>query len=62
VAVAAAAVVGAVLSIVLIGIPILLAAGLAGCVIGVWFVVRCIVGLVHVSRGDAYPRPEALLA
>lgn len=27
-----------------------------------WFAVRCILGLVHVSRGDAYPRPRAWLA
>ena len=27
-----------------------------------WFAVRCILGLVYVSRGDAYPRPRAWLA
>ena len=54
--------IGAVLSIVLIGIPILLLAGLLWCVLGVWFAVRCVVGLIHLSNGDAYPRPEALLA
>lgn len=54
--------VGAVLSFILIGIPILVLAGLLWCVLGIWFGVRCVVGLVHLSNGDAYPRPEALLA
>lgn len=54
--------VGVVLSFILIGIPILLLAGLLWCVLGIWFAVRCIVGLIHLSNGDAYPRPEALLA
>lgn len=61
VAVAAVALVGAVLSMILIGIPILLLAGLLGCAIGLWFAIRCIVGLVKVSRGDAYPRPTNLV-
>ena len=54
--------VGAVLSIVLIGIPILILAGLLWCVLGLWFAIRCIVGLIHLSNGEAYPRPEAVLA
>jgi uncharacterized membrane protein len=27
----------------------------------IWFGVRAIVGLVYVSRGEAYPRPYAVL-
>ncbi|MDP3748016.1 MAG: hypothetical protein Q8Q88_13320 [Phenylobacterium sp.] len=54
--------VGVVLSFILIGIPILLLAGLLWCVLGIWFAVRCIVGLIHLSNGDGHPRPEALLA
>lgn len=52
---------GIVLSFVLIGIPFVVLAGLAGCAIGVWFVIRCVVGLIHLSRGDAYPRPTNLV-
>jgi uncharacterized membrane protein len=54
--------VGALLSVILIGIPILVLAGAMGVVTTVWFAVRCIIGLVHVGRGDAYPRPYAVLA
>ncbi|WP_309644254.1 hypothetical protein [Phenylobacterium sp.] len=54
--------IGVVLSFILIGIPILLLAGLLWCVLGIWFAVRCVVGLIHLSNGDAYPRPDALLA
>jgi uncharacterized membrane protein len=28
----------------------------------IWYAVRCIVGLVYLSRGEAHPRPYALLA
>lgn len=61
IAVGAAAIVGAILSVVLIGIPILLLAGAAACAIYIWFIVRCVVGLIHLSRGDAYPRPTNLV-
>ena len=54
-------VIGAVLSIVLIGIPILMLGAALWCAIGIWFVIRCVVGLTHLSRGDAYPRPTNLV-
>jgi uncharacterized membrane protein len=54
--------IGAILAIVLIGFPIMAVAWLIWTGATVWFVVRCIVGLVHLSRGDAYPRPYAVLA
>lgn len=54
--------IGAVLSIILIGFPIMALAGLVWGAAAVWFGVRCIVGLVYLSRGEAYPRPYALLA
>jgi uncharacterized membrane protein len=54
--------VGALLSIILIGIPILMAGWAILALTSVWFGVRCIVGLVHLTRGDAYPRPYAVLA
>lgn len=53
--------VGALLSVILIGFPIMAAAGLVWGGAGIWYGLRCIVGLVHLSRGDAYPRPYALL-
>lgn len=49
---------GAPFSLILIGIPFLKLAFLIWGLIGVWFAVRCIVGLVYVSRGEAYPRPR----
>ena len=48
---------GALLSVILIGLPFL---WLAVCMLGlvwVWTLVRLIVGVVHLSRGDAVPRP-----
>jgi len=54
--------VGAILSVVLIGIPIMALAGLLSAIVAVWYGVRCIVGLVYLSRGDSYPRPYAVLA
>jgi uncharacterized membrane protein len=29
---------------------------------GIWYGVRCVVGLVFLSRGEAYPRPYAVIA
>lgn len=54
--------IGAVLTVILIGFPIMALAGLIWGVSAVWFAVRCIMGLVVLSRGDAYPRPYAVLA
>lgn len=54
--------IGAILSIILIGFPIM---GLAWLVLtagSIWYAVRCIIGLVHLSRGNAHPRPHAVLA
>ena len=53
---------GAVLSIILIGFPIMALAGLIWGVAGVWFGLRCILGIVYLSRGEADPRPYAVLA
>lgn len=52
---------GLVLSIVLIGIPLLLVGGLIMGAVGVWFIVRCIMGIVYLVRGEAYPRPLSWL-
>lgn len=47
-------VVAAALCVVLIGIPLLLAAF-------VWFYVRCILGLIRLSNSEPYPNPESWL-
>jgi uncharacterized membrane protein len=54
--------VGAILTVILIGFPIMALAWLMGAVAAVWYGLRCILGLVYLSRGEAYPRPYALLA
>ena len=54
--------IGAVLSVILIGFPIMALAGLVWTATAVWYGLRCVVGLVYLSRGEAYPRPYALLA
>ena len=48
---------GGILSVILVGVPFLLL-GLFICgAVGVWFAVRCILGLYYLSRDEAYPRP-----
>ena len=53
--------ISAVLSLVLIGIPFLMLFLFLWGAVGVWFAVRCIVGLVYVSQDQAYPRPNTWL-
>lgn len=45
------------LSFILIGIPGLILGGAVMSLVGLWFAVRCIVGLVFLAQGQAYPRP-----
>lgn len=52
---------GGILSFILIGIPFLMLGIALWCAIGIWFVIRCVVGLVYLSRGEAYPRPTNLV-
>jgi uncharacterized membrane protein len=59
---AALMVVGVPLSFVLIGIPLVALAGLIWALVGVWWALRVIVGLVYLSRDEAYPRPYTWLA
>jgi uncharacterized membrane protein len=54
--------VGALLSIILIGFPIMGVAWLIMGGAGIWYGVRCVVGLIFLSRGEAYPRPYAVIA
>jgi uncharacterized membrane protein len=49
------------LSFILIGVPLVIAGGLILAMTHIWFALRCILGLVYVSRGDAYPRPRTWL-
>lgn len=58
---AALFVIGLALLIVLLGIPIMIVAGFIWAVVEIWFVVRCIAGLVYLVRGEPYPRPNAWL-
>lgn len=55
-------VVGLVLSIVLIGIPILMGAIFLFSAIWLWFLIRCVVGAIYLFRGEAHPRPDTWLA
>ena len=54
-------VVGLVLSIVLVGIPVLMAGVFICGAVSVWFIARCIMGIVFLMRGEAYPRPMTWL-
>jgi uncharacterized membrane protein len=47
--------------VVLIGIPMMVAGGVIMSLISVFFVVRTIMGLVYLLRGEAYPRPQTWL-
>jgi uncharacterized membrane protein len=49
------------LSFILIGVPLVILAGLLIAATHIWFAVRCILGLMYLSRGEAYPRPRAWL-
>lgn len=50
------------LSLILVGVPLIVAGGLILAMTHIWFALRCILGLVYVSRGEAYPRPRTWLA
>lgn len=49
--------VGLVLAVLLIGFPMMIAGGVILSLISAWFVVRTILGLIYLLRGEAYPRP-----
>ncbi len=54
-------IIGLPLMVILIGVPIFI----AGCVIlgtgWLWMMLRCVVGIIHLSRDEAYPRPKTWL-
>jgi uncharacterized membrane protein len=49
------------LTLLLIGIPMMIAGGVIMGAVSIWFIVRCIMGIVYLVRGEAYPRPQAWL-
>ncbi|WP_374470283.1 DUF4870 family protein [Phenylobacterium sp.] len=55
-------VVGLPLSFVLVGIPLLMLSWAIWALVGIWYAIRCIVGVIYLARDEAYPRPYAWLA
>ena len=53
---------GGIFSIILVGLPFLLLGGLILALVGVWFAIRCIVGVIYLARDEAYPRPYTWMA
>lgn len=53
--------VGAIFSIILIGIPFAVLGWLICSVVWIWFAVRAVLGVIYLARGEAYPRPESWL-
>lgn len=53
---------GGIFSIILVGLPFLALGGLILMLVGVWWAVRCIVGVIYLAREEAYPRPYTWLA
>jgi uncharacterized membrane protein len=51
--------IGVVLSVVLIGIPLLFVASVLFTVALIWYAVRCIVGLISAMQDQPYGRPRA---
>lgn len=50
---------GAVLSVILVGIPLLVAAGLASGAIWLWALVRCAMGLAWALQSRPVPNPDS---
>jgi uncharacterized membrane protein len=49
------------LTLLLIGIPMMIAGGAIMGAVSLWFVVRCVMGIYYLVRGEGYPRPRAWL-
>ena len=54
-------VVGIPLSFVLVGLPLLFVGWGILALLGLWFIVRCVIGLALIARDQPYPRPRAWL-
>jgi len=55
------AVIGIPLTFIVIGLAFFALAGLIFAALWVWFLVRSVLGLVTLVRGDPYPRPRSLI-
>jgi uncharacterized membrane protein len=53
--------IGVLLSIILIGIPIVIVAGAAMTLVCVWFVIRSVAGLIYAIQNQPHPRPYTWL-
>ena len=53
--------VGGIFSFILSGIPVFMLGCFILAAVSVWFAVRSVLGLVYLSRDEAYPRPDAWL-
>jgi uncharacterized membrane protein len=49
------------LMLVLVGFPMMVLGGLIFAAGHIWFGLRCILGVVYLARGEAYPRPRTWL-
>lgn len=49
------------LSLLLIGIPMMIFGGAIIGAVSLWFVIRCVMGITYLVRGEPYPRPLAWL-
>ena len=56
-----AVIVGGIFSVLLIGIPVLIAGCLILAAVHIWFYVRVAVGLIYLVQDQPYPRPDAWL-
>jgi uncharacterized membrane protein len=54
--------VGAPLSIVLVGLPIMLVGWAMLGIVYFWLLLRLVIGAVYLLRGEAHPRPRAWIA
>jgi uncharacterized membrane protein len=54
--------VGIPLSFVLIGIPLVLLSKAMFALGAIWYGLRLVLGVIHLSRDEGYPRPYAVLA
>lgn len=54
-------IVGGILSLVLVGLPILGIGLLILSLFGIWFIARCCLGAYYLAKDEAYPRPMSWL-
>jgi uncharacterized membrane protein len=53
--------IGAPLSLILVGLPVFALGWLIVGLVHVWFAVRAIVGVIYLARDEPYPRPHSWL-